>query len=140
MENAWVRDLFLVFLFLAISHFAGQILTSFSYLLIAEPMRLIFFKKENKDWLEDFIRIKVHLPPVSLLATKRYARWVFFRNMSLASFLIFIISLICLHKPGIIVHSILLPISLLDAGIRKKWLNEFLAIVFKVASKPFKKK
>jgi hypothetical protein len=60
--------------------------------------------------------------------------------MSLASFLIFIISLICLHKPGIIVHSILLPISLLDAGIRKKLLNEFLANVFKVASKPFKKK
>ena len=140
MENAQVRDLFLVFLFLAISYFAGQILTSLSYLLIAEPMGLIFFKKENKDWLEDCIRIKVHLPPVSLIATKRYARWVFSRNMALASFLIFIIGLICLHKPGIIVHSILLPISLLDAGIRKKWLNEFLANVFKVASKPFKKK
>jgi hypothetical protein len=55
-------------------------------------------------------------------------------------FLIFIIGLICLHKPGIIVHSILFPISLLDAGIRKKWLNEFLANIFKVASKPSKKK
>jgi hypothetical protein len=60
--------------------------------------------------------------------------------MALASFLIFIIGLICLHKPGIIVHSILLPISLLDAGIRKKWLNEFLTNVFKVTSQPFKNK
>jgi hypothetical protein len=135
LSENFVLDAFILLASIGALYLLGQLLTTFSSLVvwklpvwifnkIIPPHKIIKFH-ENIDWYDGYRKLEINKLRIAGLVTKRYSRWVASRNVVFANLVLIIINLI-FHKPyGIILLGLLLVFSL-DTALRKVWLNKYI--------------
>jgi len=132
IKPSWVIDLLLALGILGGLYLVGQILTVFSYYLILIPLHIIGFY-EGETWYKKYRWIEVELSSVSLLVTKRYARWMSSLNMALSSMILIVLSLITEEYTYAVVFLLMSVVFVFDLAVRYRWLQDYVDTIIQVA-------
>jgi len=131
-NQPFIVDLFIAFIVLGGLYIVGQLLTTCSYYILHCPLKRIH-REENENWYNDYRRIEIEFPAVSLLLTKRYARWMSARNVALSSILLVVLSLFGKQYLCVMIFGLIALLFLFDLVVRYRWLKNYISTIISQA-------
>jgi len=119
--DSFIFETLSAFLIFGALYFIGQICTTVSYYIIANPSIRISKKIDghnnaNDIFIKSVFKIKISAPPdVGAKIMKRYARWVLSRNMVVFSGILFVNSIVKSNNSFILLTGLIFVLSAWDS-------------------------
>lgn len=135
LSENFVVDAFILLASIGALYLLGQLLTTFSSLIVWKfpvwiykkiiPLNMRRQSEKNIDWYDGYRKLEINKISIATLVTKRYSRWVASRNVVFANIVLMIINCLVRKPYGLLLFALFFVFSL-DTAIRKMWLNTYI--------------
>jgi len=137
-----IFNIFLIIIMFGFLYLIGQLLTTFSNILVWKiPVWLIDSFRNKKlgkkshytiDWYDGYRKLEIEKPKIANLVTKRYSRWISSRNIIMANIILLIINSFQRQIYGWFIF-VSMALFIVDLILRKKWLDTYIEKLIKLA-------